>query len=64
MVHSFFSAIIAFSSPAIIRDKDASFNYLTNIKVFSVAFLAFMLISAKAIDRFFAVLSAFAKSLI
>jgi hypothetical protein len=62
MVYSLFSAIIAFFSLAIIRDKDISFNCPVKIKTFSIASLIFMLNSARAVDRFFTVLSASVKS--
>jgi hypothetical protein len=62
MVYPTLSAIIASSSLAIIRDKDVFFNCFANIKTLSVIFLAFIFIPARAVDRFFAVLSVSAKS--
>jgi hypothetical protein len=64
MVHSFFSAIIASSSLAITRNKDIFFSCPARIETFFIAFLVFMLILVKAVDRFFAVFSAFVKSFI
>jgi hypothetical protein len=63
MVHSFLSAIIAFSSLAITSDKDAFFSCFASIEAFSIVFPVFRLILAKAVDRFSVVFSAFAKSL-
>jgi hypothetical protein len=56
--------IAASSFLIIIRDRDASFSYLANIKAFSVVFPAFRLILVKAIDRFSAVFSASARFLV
>jgi hypothetical protein len=61
MVYSLFNVIIVSSSLIITSDKDASSNYLIKIKTLSVAFLVLMLISAKTIDRFSAVLSVSAR---
>jgi hypothetical protein len=63
MVYLILSAIAASSSLAIIRDRNAFFNYPARIETLFIAFSAFMLTPARAVDRFFAVLSAFAKSL-
>jgi hypothetical protein len=63
MVHSFLSTIITSFSLAIIRDSDAFFNYSAKIEAFFIVFLASTLNPAKTVDRFFAVFSAFAKSL-
>jgi hypothetical protein len=63
MIHSFLGTIIASSSLAITRDRDVFSSCFTNIEALSVASPAFMLISARAVDRFFAVLSASTKSL-
>ena len=62
IVYSFFGAIIVFFSLAIIRDNDVFFNCPARIEAFSVAFLISTLSPAKAVDRFSAALSAFAKS--
>jgi hypothetical protein len=62
-VHSLLGAIIALSSPVIARDKDIFFSCPARIEALSVAFSVSMLNPAKTIDRFSAVLSAFAKSL-
>jgi hypothetical protein len=62
MVYLIFDIITAFSSLAITKDRDVSSSYLAKIEIFSVAFSAFMLIPARAVDRFFAVFSAFARS--
>jgi hypothetical protein len=64
MVYLTFGVIAISSSLIITRDKDAFFSYPARIEALSVAFPAFRLIPARAIDRFFAVLSASAKSLI
>jgi hypothetical protein len=64
MIHSFFSVIIAFFSLIIIRDKDTFFNCPAKIKVFSVTFLALTLNPVRAVNRFSAILSAFAKSFV
>jgi hypothetical protein len=63
MVYSFFGAIIAFFFLNIIRDKDVSSNYPARIEAFSVISLALTLNPVKAVDRFFVILSASAKSL-
>ena len=63
MVYLIFSIIVASFSLAIIRDRDTFFNYLVRIEIFSVVSLIFMLIPARAVNRFFAVFLAFAKSL-
>jgi hypothetical protein len=63
-MHFFFKAIVTFFSPAIIRDKDISFSCLASIEALFIVFSALMLSLAKAVDRFFAVLSISAKSLI
>ena len=61
-MHLFFGAIITSFSLTITRDKDVFFSCPAKIEVFSVVFSVSMLIPARAIDRFFTVLSAFAKS--
>jgi len=63
-VYSFFGAIIVFSSLIITKDSDISFSYPARIEIFSVAFSASTLSPARAVDRFSAVLSASAKSLL
>ena len=63
IIYSFFGAIIASFFLAIVRDSDASFNCPARIKTFSIIFPASIFSSVRAIDRFFAALSASAKSL-
>jgi hypothetical protein len=63
-MHPILSAIATSFFLAIIRNRDAFSNYSVKIKALSVAFPAFKLISVKIIDRFSAVFSASAKSLI
>jgi hypothetical protein len=62
-MHSLFSAIIASSSLATIKDKDIFSNYSANIEALSVAFPASILNPARAVDRFSTVLSTSARSL-
>jgi hypothetical protein len=62
MVYLILSAIAASFSLIIIRDRDISFNCPAKIETFSIAFSVFMLTPAKAVDRFFAVLSASVRS--
>ena len=62
IVYLFFSAVIAFSSLAIIRDSDVFFNCSVRIEAFSVASSVSTLNPVRAVDRFSVVLSAFAKS--
>jgi hypothetical protein len=64
MVYLIFGVTAASFSLAIIRDKNAFFSCSVSIKAFSVAFPVSRLILAKAVDRFFVVLSASAKSLV
>jgi hypothetical protein len=63
-MHSFFNVIIAFFFLAITRDSNISFNCPARIEALSVAFPALMLNPAKAVDRFSAVFSASARSLL
>ena len=63
MVHSLFNIIITFFSLAITRDNDTFSNCSAKIEALSIVSLALMLSPTKVIDRFFAVLSASAKSL-
>jgi hypothetical protein len=63
-VHSFFNAIAASSSLIIIRDNDVSSSCPARIEALSVAFPVLTFSPARAIDRFFAVFSASAKSLL
>jgi hypothetical protein len=63
MVYLILSAIAASSSLAIIRDRNAFFNYPARIETLFIAFPIFMLTLARAIDRFSAVFSTSAKSL-
>jgi hypothetical protein len=62
MIYPILNTITASSFLAITKDKDIFFNYLTKIEALSVVFLAFILILAKAVDRFSVVFSTFAKS--
>jgi hypothetical protein len=64
MVYLIFGIIAASSSLAITRDKDAFFNYPARIEALSVVFLTSTLSPVKAVDRFSAVFSTSAKSLI
>jgi hypothetical protein len=64
IVHSFFGTVAAFFSLAITRDSDAFFNYPAKIETLFIAFLTSTFNPARAVDRFSAVSSAFAKSLI
>jgi hypothetical protein len=63
MVYLFFNVIVTSFSLIIIRDKNAFFNYSARIEALSVVFPAFMLNLARAVDKFFTILSASAKSL-
>jgi hypothetical protein len=63
-MHLTLNTIAAFFFLTIIRDRDASFNCFAKIKTFFITFSAFKLILAKAVDRFSAVFSVFAKSFI
>jgi hypothetical protein len=62
MMYSFFGAIITSFSLAITRDSDIFFSCSVRIEALSIIFLASTLSPAKTVDRFSAVLSAFAKS--
>jgi hypothetical protein len=62
MVHLIFNAITVSSFLIIIRDKNTFFNCPVKIEILSVVFSASMLIPAKAVNRFFAVLSVSARS--
>jgi NADH:ubiquinone oxidoreductase subunit 6 (subunit J) len=64
MVYLIFNAITASFSLAIIRDRDTFFSCPAKIETFSIVSSVFILTSARAIDRFFAVLSASAKFLV
>jgi hypothetical protein len=64
MIYLTFNTIATSFSLIITRDRNAFFNYLTNIETLSIAFPAFKFISAKAVDKFSAVFSASAKSLV
>jgi hypothetical protein len=63
-MHPILSIITAFFFLAITKNKDASSNYPARIETLSVASPAFIFISARAVDRFSAVLSASARFLI
>jgi hypothetical protein len=62
MVHSLFGAIITSFSLAITRNNDIFSSYPVRIETLSVAFLTLMLNPVRAVDRFFAVLSASVRS--
>jgi hypothetical protein len=64
IVYSFFGVIIVSFSLAITRDSDISFSCPARIEALSVVFSVSTLSPAKAVDRFFAVLSASVKSLL
>ena len=63
-MHSIFNAITASFSLAIIKNKDAFSNCPAKIETLFVAFPASTLSPVRAVDRFSAVLSISAKSLI
>jgi hypothetical protein len=63
IVHSFFSAIIAFSFLIIIRNSNAFSSYPVRIEAFFVAFPVLTLSPVRIINRFSVVFSASAKSL-
>jgi hypothetical protein len=63
-MHSFLCAIIISFSLAITRDNDIFFNYSARIETLFIVFPASTLSPAKVIDRFFAIFSIFAKSLL
>jgi hypothetical protein len=62
-MYSFFNVIIASSFLNIIKDKDAFSSCPAKIATLFITFLVSTFSPAKAVDRFFIVLSAFAKSL-
>jgi hypothetical protein len=64
IVHSFFSIITISSFLVIIRDSDTFFSCPARIEAFSIVSLALTLSSARAVNRFFTVLSVSAKSLV
>jgi hypothetical protein len=64
MVYLTFNTIIASFSLIITRDRDVFFSCPIKIKAFFVVFSAFIFIPVRAVDRFFTVFSAFAKSLV
>jgi hypothetical protein len=61
IVYLFLNAIITFFSLAIIKDKDIFFSCPARIEALSVVSLVFIFNSARAVDRFFTVLSASVK---
>jgi hypothetical protein len=63
MIYLTFSVIAVFSFLIITKDRNAFFSCLVKIETFSVVSPISMLSSARAVDRFSAVLSASAKSL-
>jgi hypothetical protein len=63
MVYLILSTIVTFFSLVITRDRDIFSNCLAKIEALFIAFSAFMFISARAVDRFFTILSASVKSL-
>ena len=64
IIYSFSGAIIAFFSLIITRNSDAFFSCPARIETPFIVFLISTFSSAKAIDRFSAVFSASAKSLL
>jgi hypothetical protein len=62
MVHSFFNVIIISSSLVITRDKDVFFSCPARIEAFSVISSVSIFNPARAVDRFFTVLSVSVKS--
>ena len=64
MIYLIFNVIAASSFLIIIKDRNAFFSYLARIETFSVVFSIFMLNLIRAVDKFFAVFSVSAKSLI
>jgi hypothetical protein len=63
MVYSVFKVITVSSFLAITRDKNAFSSYPVRIETLFIVFSAFILSLAKAVNRFFTVLSASARSL-
>jgi len=63
MVHLTLGTIIASFFLVIIKNRNVFFSCPAKIEVLFIVFPVFMLNLAKAVDRFFAVLSASAKSL-
>jgi hypothetical protein len=63
IIYSFFSVITASSSLVIIRDKDVFSSCPARIEAFSVTSPVSTLNPARAVDSFFVILSASAKSL-
>ena len=64
MVYLILNTIATSSFLTIIKNRDTSFNYPARIEALSVISPAFMLNSARAVDRFSAVYSASARSLL
>jgi len=64
MVYLFLNIIIAFFSLGIIRDKNAFFSCPARIEAFFIVFLVLTFSPARAVDRFFIVFSASARSLV
>jgi hypothetical protein len=62
MMYPIFNVIATSSSLIITKNRDTFFSYLARIETLSVAFPAFKLTPARAVNRFSAVLSIFAKS--
>jgi hypothetical protein len=64
IIYLFFNVITASSSLIIIRDKDIFSNCPAKIETLSVIFPVLTFSPARAVDRFSAILSASAKSLV
>jgi hypothetical protein len=64
MVHSFLGIVTISFFLAITRDSDAFFSYSAKIEALFIAFSISTLNPARTVDRFSAVFSASAKSLI
>jgi hypothetical protein len=64
MVYLTRSINAAFSFLAIIKDRNAFFNYSVKIKAFFIAFPAFRLILANSVNKFSVVYSASVRSLV
>lgn len=62
MVYPIFNVIVTSFSLIIIKDRDTFFSCPAKIETLFIVFLTFKFIPAKAVDRFSAVCSVFAKS--
>jgi hypothetical protein len=63
-MHLILDTITASSSLTITKDRDTSFNYPARIETLSVVSSVSILSPVRAIDRFLAVCSVFARSLL